>query len=165
MREHRYAVSVRWTGNLGEGTATYRGYRRDHEISAAGKPTLAGSSDPVFRGDPSRWNPEELLVGALSACHMLSFLHLCADTGIVATAYTDQASGEMRMNPDGSGQFTGVVLRPRVAVTDPARAGELEGLHHKAHGLCFIARSVNFPVECRPEAVEFSPAACENAPR
>lgn len=152
MTNHQYAVSLRWTGNLGTGTAGYGGYRRDHEIAAAGKPPIAGSSDPAFRGDAARYNPEELLVASLAACHMLWMLHLCAEAGIVVTAYSDEASGEMRMNPDGSGQFTRVVLRPRLTLTDAARTRETAALHEKAHRMCFIARSVNFPVECMPEA-------------
>jgi organic hydroperoxide reductase OsmC/OhrA len=108
------------------------------------------SSDPVFRGDPSRYNPEELLVGALSACHMLVLLHLSADAGIVVTGYSDQAEGEMMEHPDGSGEFTRVILRPRMTITDPARIPDAIALHHRVHELCFIARSVNFPVEVEP---------------
>jgi len=149
-RRHRYAVTVEWTGNRGEGTATYRSYSRDHAIAVAGKPAIAGSSDPVFRGDASRHNPEDFLVSALSACHMLSYLHLCAVSGIVVTAYEDHAAGDMRETADGGGRFTGVVLRPRVTISagDPGLA---RALHEKAHRLCFIASSVNFPVTCEPE--------------
>lgn len=138
---------------MGAGTAGYGAYRRDHEIAAPGKPPVAGSSDPAFRGDAARYNPEELLVASLAACHMLWMLHLCAEAGIVVSAYSDEASGEMRMNPDGSGQFTRVVLRPRLTLTDAARAPETPGLHEKAHRMCFIARSVSFPVECVSEVV------------
>jgi organic hydroperoxide reductase OsmC/OhrA len=140
-----------WTGNRGTGTSSYRAYGRDHNISAAGKSAaIAASSAPVFRGDADRYNPEELLVAALSSCHMLAFLHLCADAGISVTAYRDEAEGTMVMNDDGSGQFREVTLHPVVTITDAARAGELETLHHRAHELCFIARSVNFPVRCEP---------------
>ena len=79
---HRYDVTVTWTGNDGEGTKSYRSYRRDHDVDAPGRPTVPGSSDPAFRGDPSRWNPEQLLVAALSQCHMLSYLHQCAANGV-----------------------------------------------------------------------------------
>jgi organic hydroperoxide reductase OsmC/OhrA len=121
-----------------------------HEISAEGKPAIGASSDPVFRGDRTRWNPEELLVAALSSCHQLSYLHLCADVGIVVVEYVDHAEGWMEETPDGSGQFTRVVLRPKVTISagDAAKAKEL---HHEAHAKCFIARSVNFPVENEPE--------------
>src|SRR5687767_11345840 len=108
-REHRYAVTVEWTGNLGSGTSAYRAYARDHEIRASGKPAIPGSSDPAFRGDPARWNPEELLVGALAACHKLWYLHLCAEAGIVVTSYVDRAEGVMVEEADGSGRFTGAV--------------------------------------------------------
>jgi organic hydroperoxide reductase OsmC/OhrA len=149
-RRHRYAVTVAWTGNRGEGTSSYRAYSRDHTITVEGKPAIAGSADPVFRGEASRHNPEDFLVSALSACHMLSYLHLCAIAGVVVTAYEDRASGEMRETSDGGGRFTGAVLRPRVTIAagDPEVARKL---HEKAHELCFIASSVNFPVTCEPE--------------
>ena len=150
-REHHYALSMRWTGNNGTGTSSYREYSRNHEISGEGKgQPIPGSSDPAFRGDRARYNPEELLVAALSTCHMLWLLHLCADAGVVITEYEDRPEGTMRENPDGSGEFTRVVLRPRVTLADPLRAGELEQLHHRAHELCYISRSVNFPVEVQP---------------
>ena len=148
MKEHSYNVQVVWTGNQGEGTAHYRAYSRDHEISGQGKRIpIPGASDPAFRGDPTRYSPEELLVAALSSCHMLWVLHLCADAGIVVTGYRDDAIGTMRENSDGSGEFTRVLLRPKLTVTDPARASELPRLHERAHQLCYISRSVNFPVE------------------
>ncbi len=148
-KQHRYTATVRWIGNTGTGTQTYRGYKRDHMVEAEGKPTIAGSSDPHFRGDAARWNPEELLVAALASCHQLAYLHLCADAGVVVTVYEDRAEGVMSENADGSGEFTRVVLRPHVTI----RAGNAQlarELHHRAHALCFIARSVNFLVECEP---------------
>jgi organic hydroperoxide reductase OsmC/OhrA len=149
-REHRYDVTVTWTGNFGAGTAGYRSYSRDHEVSGPGKPILLGSAEPAFKGDPARWNPEELLVTALSQCHMLWFLHLCAANGIVVTSYADEAEGTMAEDDAGGGRFTAVTLRPRVTVTDPEKVDDALGLHHEAHLLCFIARSVNFPVGCDP---------------
>ncbi|CAH2602791.1 OsmC/Ohr family protein [Rhodovastum atsumiense] len=149
-KQHAYAVSVIWTGNEGQGTASYRAYSRAHRISAAGKPDIEGSSDPAFRGDPARWNPEELLLASLSACHKLWYLGLCAQAGIVVTAYEDNAEGTMREQADGAGQFTRVVLRPRVTLAAGADRARAEALHHKAHEMCFIARSVNFPVEHQP---------------
>src|ERR1022692_1854010 len=122
---HRYVVTNRWTGNLGSGTSAYTAYGRNHEITGVGKSgPILGSSDPVFRGEASRYNPEELLVAALSACHLLTLLHLCADEGIVMTEYSDQAEGEMAQNPDGSGQFTRAILHPRMTITDAARIGD-----------------------------------------
>ncbi len=152
MKQHTYEISMEWTGNDGQGTLDYRAYRRDHVISSPGKPTIPGSSDPSFRGDPARYNPEELLVSTLSSCHMLWYLHLCATNGITVIDYRDSAIGTMRENPDGSGEFTSVVLRPRVAISTGDRH-KAEELHHKAHTLCFIARSVNFEVTCNPEIV------------
>jgi organic hydroperoxide reductase OsmC/OhrA len=150
-REHRYQLTITWTGNRGTGTSGYRAYARDHEISAEGKSALVqGSSDPSFQGDPSRYNPEELLVASLSACHMLWFLHLCADAGIVVSSYRDSATGVMAQHADGSGEFTKVTLHPRVAISDSSRAADTTALHTKAHHLCYIARSVNFPVEHEP---------------
>jgi organic hydroperoxide reductase OsmC/OhrA len=152
-RKHRYTITNRWTGNLGSGTSAYTAYNRDHELSAAGKSApVAGSSDPVFRGDPARYNPEELLVGALSACHMLVMLHLCADAGVVVADYVDQAEGELDEHGD-SGEFIRVVLRPRMTITDASRIEDTIALHHRAHELCFIARSVNFPVDHEPVVV------------
>jgi organic hydroperoxide reductase OsmC/OhrA len=153
-RQHRYQVTNAWTGNLGTGTSAYRAYSRNHELSGPGKSApIAGSSDPLFRGDPGRYNPEELLVGALSACHMLWVLHLCANAGIVITAYTDDAVGELDEHPDGSAEFTRVVLRPRMTLADPSRAAEAVEIHHHAHQVCALARSMNFPVEHEPVAV------------
>ena len=147
-REHHYSITTTWTGNLGTGTSDYRAYSRDHEITIAGKSgPLPGSSDAAFRGDPARYTPEELLVASLSACHMLWFLHLCADAGIIVTEYEAAASGAMSEHADGSGEFTNVVLRPRAVITDSARIADAMALHPRAHELCFIARSVNFPVE------------------
>lgn len=151
MNTHLYRVTMRWTGNLGTGTSGYRAYGRDHEISIPDKVhAIAGSSDRTFRGDASRYNPEELLVAALSSCHMLAYLHLCADAGVVVTGYEDAASGTMKLNRDGSGQFTDVLLSPVVTLEDQSQAELADELHHKAHDLCFIARSVNFPVRCEP---------------
>src|SRR6266478_1574426 len=113
QRVHHYRIVNRWTGNLGMGTAAYTAYSRDHELGFPGKSAaIPGSSDPAFRGNPARYNPEELLVGALSACHMLWVLHWCADAGIVITEYADEASGEMVERADGSGEFTRVTLHP-----------------------------------------------------
>jgi organic hydroperoxide reductase OsmC/OhrA len=147
-RIHRYQISNRWTGNLGAGTSDYRAYSRSHELGGKGKlGPIQGSSDPLFRGDPQRYNPEELLMGALSACHMLWVLHLCADAGIVVTEYTDDAAGEMVEHPDGSGEFRRVVLRPRMTITDAGRVADATAIHHQAQTFCAMARSVNFRVE------------------
>lgn len=148
-KTHEFKTSLVWTGNRGTGTSSYRAYGREHDLSSPGKSAaIAASSSPVFRGNADRYNPEELVVAALSSCHMLAFLHLCADAGITVTAYTDDAEGTLAMNADGSGQFTGAVLHPRVTIEQHERYGELEHLHERTHEMCFIARSVNFPVRC-----------------
>jgi organic hydroperoxide reductase OsmC/OhrA len=148
---HEFRMSTRWTGNRGSGTSSYKAYGRDHELSGPAKTSgIPGSSDSAFRGDGSRYNPEELLVGSLSACHMLWMLHLCADAGIVVTEYSDDAVGTMVEHDNGAGEFTRVVLRPRMKIADASRAGEVTALHHRAHAMCFIARSVRFPVEHVP---------------
>ncbi len=150
-KEHIYETNLVWTGNLGDGTRNYKGYSRAHEISIAGKPVIVGSSDPHFNGDASRYNPEELLVAALSACHMLYYLHLCADHKIIVIDYQDRATGRMVETPNGGGHFTEVVLKPRVFVSKDSDAEKAKELHHKAHELCFIASSVNFPVRAEAE--------------
>jgi organic hydroperoxide reductase OsmC/OhrA len=155
MRTHHYGLTTRWTGNLGTGTSTYTAYSRNHELLGEGKgASIAGSSDPLFRGDRTRYNPEELLVGALSACHMLWVLHLSADAGIVITEYSDEAIGEMVEHEDGSGEFTRVVLRPRMSITDAGRTAEAIAIHHGAHQVCALARSMNLPVDCEPVVTE-----------
>lgn len=158
-RQHHYEVTVVWTGNLGEGTRGYRGYSRDLEISAAGKPAIPGSSDPTFRGDRSRYSPEDLLVISLAQCHMLWYLHLCAEAGVVVTGYTDLATGTMAESADGSGQFTEVVLRPRIDVAEAEMVDRAAALNERAHELCFIARSVNFAVRCQPAVEVSTPSA------
>lgn len=152
--EHHYAVGLEWTGNRGDGTSDYKSYGRDHVVSAAGKHDISGSSDRAFRGDVDRWNPEELLLAALSQCHLLSYLHVAASHGIVVTAYTDAAVGTMEQTANGGGHFTSAVLRPVVTV---ARADMVElaaRLHREASEKCFIAASVNFPVTHEPQTVD-----------
>ncbi|HVH70421.1 MAG TPA: OsmC family protein [Candidatus Dormibacteraeota bacterium] len=142
---HHYSATIKWTGNHGSGTSDYRAYSREHVLEIKGKPTMPCSSDRVFCGDATRYNPEELLVAALSACHMLWYLHLCSVRGIVVVDYVDNAEGTMKELADGSGCFTSVVLRPHITVV----AGNVklaEDLHNVAHKMCFIANSVNFPV-------------------
>lgn len=149
-KNHTYQSNLVWTGSTGEGTKTYISYSRAHEISVAGKPIISGSSDPIFRGDAARYNPEEMLIASLSACHLLWYLHLCSDAGVVVMDYRDEATGTMITDKDGGGHFTEVILRPQVSISfDSDRTKALE-LHGKAHELCFIANSVNFPVRTEP---------------
>jgi organic hydroperoxide reductase OsmC/OhrA len=150
MRTHRYDVTVTWTGDLGKGTSSYRGYSRSHRVTADGRSPIEGSSDPTFRGDPQRWNPEQLLVASLSQCHLLWYLHLCAEAGVVVTRYVDSPHGTMQESPDCGGRFVEVVLRPEVTVAAADMAERALALHYEAHRKCFVANSVNFPVRHEP---------------
>jgi organic hydroperoxide reductase OsmC/OhrA len=150
-RKHSYRVIVEWTGNRGSGTADYRAYGRDHVIRAEGKPPIPGSSDPAFRGDATRWNPEELLLASVSACHKLWYLHLCATGGIAVQSYEDHAEGTMIEDESGGGRFTEITLRPRITLRIGDDLERARALHHEAHAKCFVANSVNFPVHCEPE--------------
>ena len=143
---HTYALTTKWTGNKGEGTSHYRVYDRSHSITADNKPEILASADPTFRGDKTKYNPEELLIASLSGCHMLSYLHLCALSGVVVVEYTDHATGTMTETSDGSGRFTEVTLNPTVTVTESSMVAMANELHHKANKVCFIANSCNFPV-------------------
>ncbi len=147
---HNYNLKITWTGNTGSGTKDYRSYTRDHIVSTENKPDILCSSDPSFRGDDTRYNPEELLVASLSGCHMLSYLHLCAVAGVVVIQYNDHASGTMEQTPDGAGHFTEVTLYPEVVVPHESMIEKANELHHKANQLCFIANSCNFPVHHKP---------------
>jgi organic hydroperoxide reductase OsmC/OhrA len=150
-KTHTYTCAVTWTGNTGKGTTSYTAYSRDHVISGPGKPDLPGSSDPAFRGDRGRYNPEEMLVAALSTCHMLWYLHLCAVGGVVVVAYRDEPAGTLVEDAAKGGYFTKVTLRPRVTIAADSDAAKARELHHPAHEKCYIANSVNFPVVCEPE--------------
>ncbi|WP_403020154.1 OsmC family protein [Salinibacterium sp. GXW1014] len=151
--EHRYAVTVEWTGNRGSGTSHYRAYGRDHVVGAAGKHDIEGSSDRTFHGDADRWNPEEMLLAALSQCHMLSYLHVASAAGVIVTAYTDAAVGMMRQTDDGGGSFISATLRPVVTVASADMVAAANAAHAEAARKCFIASSVNFPVGHEPSTV------------
>lgn len=152
-QQHQYRATITWTGNRGQGTADYKSYDRSHVVSTEGKSNIAMSSDPAYRGDKTKHNPEDLLVSALSGCHLLWYLHLCAVNGVVVLEYVDHATGTMQENPDGSGQFTEVTLHPTVTIKDESMMDKAIALHHDAHQMCFIARSVNFPVRHTPTVV------------
>jgi len=150
LGEHRYALTSTWTGNVGSGTSGYRAYTRDVTVSIPGKPDLLASADKPFRGDAARWNPEDLLLAALSECHLLSYLHACVTAGITVIDYRDDASGIMQEDGRGGGAFREVVLRPQVVVADESMVDAARDAHHQAHEWCFIANSVNFPVRYEP---------------
>jgi len=151
--QHHYNTTIRWTGNKGTGTDNYKNYERSHQITIENKSVILGSSDPAFRGDKTKHNPEDLLVSSLSACHMLWYLHLCSEAGVIIMDYTDNATGVMVETSNGSGQFTEVILNPIVLVTEDSMIDKANELHKKAHKLCFIANSVNFPVRHNPTAM------------
>ena len=149
---HNYAITIQWTGNTGEGTSNYRAYERSHTIIADNKTAILASSDAAFRGDRTKYNPEDLLVASLSSCHMLSYLHLCAEAGVIVTDYIDNATGIMVETSNGGGHFIEVILNPMVTVAERSMVDKANELHTKAHELCFIASSVNFPVSHIPIA-------------
>ncbi len=147
MKQHNYSLIVNWTGNKGEGTYGYKSYERSHEIIVDRKAIINGSSDPEFLGDKTKHNPEDLLLASISSCHMLWYLHLCSDAGIVITSYTDNAKGIMEETLDAGGRFTEVVLYPIITLKNIDQKEEANTLHTKANELCFIANSLNFKVK------------------
>ncbi|GLB47842.1 OsmC family protein [Neptunitalea lumnitzerae] len=154
MKSHQYKITVEWTGNTGEGTSNYRSYTRDHSILAKGKyKAISASSDPAFLGDATKYNPEDLFLSSLSACHMLWYLHLCTVNNIVVTSYTDDATGTMKEEKNGSGQFTSVTLYPKVTITNASQIALANSLHKKANKMCFIANSCNFTIHHQPETI------------
>ncbi len=152
-KTHKYSLEIKWTGNTGSGTSGYRSYERSHSIIKENKPEILCSSDPAFRGDAEKYNPEELLVAAISGCHMLTYLHLCADSGIIVIDYKDAPIGIMVELPDGSGHFAEVNLFPEVCVKDAGMVDKANHLHKKANELCFIAGSCNFKVNHTPKCI------------
>ncbi len=151
MSEHCYTVEIHWTGNRGTGTSAYNAYSRDYTAISTGKPVLYGSSDPAFLGDLGRWNPEEMLVASISACHKLWYLHLCAVNKIKVIGYLDKALGYMTdEHPTRKGHFTKVILRPEVELTPDSDKVLANKLHKQAHQECFLTNSVNFEILCSP---------------
>jgi organic hydroperoxide reductase OsmC/OhrA len=146
LKQHVYHTNLDWTGNTGTGTQTYRGYERSHVINVEGKAPMSCSSDPSFRGDKSKYNPEEMFVASLSSCHMLWFLHVCSEAGVIVLEYSDSATGIMLESDDGNGRFAEVVLHPKVKVKEGWMLEKTEALHEKARQFCFISNSCNFPV-------------------
>ncbi len=153
LGEHRYAVRAEWTGDRGTGTSGYRDYDRSVTLEVSGKPALLASSDKPFRGDPTRWNPEDLLLSALAECHLLAYLHACVTAGVVVVGYTDDATAVMREDGRGGGAFVEAVLRPRVVVAEASMVDAATTAHAQANAWCFIANSVNFPVRHEPTIV------------
>lgn len=147
---HGFEARVVWTGNRGTGTARYRGYDRTWDIATPGKATIHCSNDPMLGGDPSKMNPEDLLLAALSACHMLWYLHLASDAGLVVSSYVDKPIGNGETLDNGAGRFLSAVLRPEIELQQGADLELASALHHKVSDFCFIARSMNFPISYKP---------------
>ncbi len=150
MPNHDYTTRVVWTGNRGEGTAHYKAYDRTWDIAVPGKAVVHCSNDPLLGGDPSKMNPEDLLLSALAACHMLWYLHYASEAGVVVTGYSDAPIGVGEIGRGGAGRFLSATLRPQVTVRAGADLAVAEAIHHRIHEVCFIARSVNFPVTYAP---------------
>lgn len=162
-KEHFYKAKINWTGNLGTGTSEYTAYSRNHEVSGeGGKEIIKASADSIYRGEPSRYNPEEFLLAAIAGCHMLWYLHLCADGGVVVVDYEDETSGTLTETDDGNGRFSEVTIHPKVTITKDSDAGLAEKLHDKAHQFCFIANSLNFPVRVKPTIIFENEKAAAN---
>lgn len=153
MKEHQYQLCIKWLGNTGAGTVNYSGYKRDYEIIVQGKELIKGSSDTDFLGDPGRYNPEELLLASVSACHMLWYLHLCSGAGVIVTGYRDQPKGIMLETAGGGGKFTSIDLFPEVKLANISMTAEANSLHAKANALCFIANSLNFKIQHHPTCI------------
>lgn len=150
MEDHNYIVNIEWTGQNGVGTTSYSAYNRSFNMQAGEKPMLECSSDTIFRGDKTKYNPEDMLVASLSSCHMLWYLHFCADHGITVLAYKDAAEGVLSLEKGAPSKFTNITLKPRVQIKESDKIELAEALHAKAHEYCFIANSVNFPVNIDP---------------
>ncbi len=150
-KQHNYKATIKWTGNNGTGTSGYRDYERSHEIIIENKPIISASSDPSFRGDKTKHNPEDMLVSSVSTCHMLWYLHLCSEAGVIVIEYVDNVKGTMIETSNGGGKFTEIVLQPMVVVQNASMVEKANKLHHRANELCYIANSLNFPVSHIPK--------------
>jgi organic hydroperoxide reductase OsmC/OhrA len=154
MKDHNYTTLITWTGNKGTGTSSLKSYERDLTMAVDGKPEIPGTSEVSIEGNKVRYNPEELLQCAVSSCHMLSFLYLCAKNGVIVTGYIDRATGTMRDTPEGSGHFTEIILKPEITIAGNIDEVKLAKLHHEANEICFIANSCNFPVYHQPVYIQ-----------
>lgn len=142
--EFNYTLALNW---LGDKNGTHHREDRFYEIRIEGKPKLLGSADQPFFGDPSLYNPEDLLLSALSSCHMMSYLYVCRKAGIKISSYQDNPVGTLKLNKEGIGKFENVTLKPQVVLADKSQTQQASALHHKAGKLCFIANSVNFDIK------------------
>ena len=147
---HDYMANIIWTGNLGTGTSGYKDYARSYDISATGKPIILGSADPAFRGEALKWNPEDLLLSTIASCHMLWYLHFCADNHIIVEDYRDAITGKLEVDEKGLGKFIEATLNPVVRIKNSEQIDLAMSLHQEAHKFCFIANSLNFNVSINP---------------
>lgn len=151
MSDHSYTSRVIWTGNSGQGTAHYHAYARTWDVAVPGKAPIHCSNDPLLGGDPGKMNPEDLLLSALSACHMLWYLHYASEVGITVVSYEDTPIGVGEVGKGGAGRFVSAELNPVIVVKPGADLAKAEAIHHRIHEVCFVARSVNFPITCAAE--------------
>lgn len=149
--KHIYTATLEWTGNTGTGTSGYRAYERRWNLASPGKPVLACSNDPLLGGDKSKYNPEDLLLAAVSSCHMLWYLHLCSDAGIIVLSYVDRPEAVGEMEASGKGRFVSATLKPEITIAAGGDIEKAHAIHGDIHQYCFIARSVNFPVKVQAE--------------
>jgi organic hydroperoxide reductase OsmC/OhrA len=147
MKHHQYKLKIEWTGNNGNGTEKYDKYRRDFTIHFENKAPVFASADSIFRGDPSKLNPEEMLLSAISSCHMLWFLHECADHGIKLIEYTDTPEAVLEIVPGNGGRFTEATLTPEIVLESFDGKINILELYELAAKKCFIANSCNFPIK------------------
>ena len=153
MKTHHYSTKIEWTGNKGSGTFDYRSYSRSHIIKVEGKQDILASSDSAFRGNASKHNPEDLFVASIAGCHMLWYLHLCSDAGVVVMSYEDEAEGVMLMDKQGSGRFNEIVLRPTISIAPESDKELANSLHENAHKMCFLANSCNFEIRVEAKVI------------
>src|SRR5680860_79571 len=150
-KQHTYTSKIIWTGNSGTGNSTYHGYERTWDLAIDGKMPVSCSNDPLLGGDKSKYNPEDLLLSALSSCHMLWYLHLCIDAGVVVLSYEDQPQATGELESGGKGRFLSATLKPKIVISDGSNLEKARLIHGDVDQYCFIARSVNFPVTCEPQ--------------
>jgi organic hydroperoxide reductase OsmC/OhrA len=153
-KTHEFPTHISWTGNLGTGTSSYKAYERTWDMAIDGKATLHCSNDPILGGDPSKYNPEDMLIAALASCHMLWYLHLCSVAGVTVLAYEDDPIGIGESEPSGKGRFIEAVLRPKITITSESDPDKAVAIHDEIHNYCFIARSVNFPIRFEVEILK-----------
>ena len=152
MKQYQFQSKIEWTGNTGSGTFDPRSYDRSHTISVpTKKQVIEASSSSFFRGDESKLNPQELFLSSIASCHLMKYLHYCAENGIIVLAYEDHAEATVEENEDGGGKFVSVLLKPKIIVSEQNMVSEAIELHKTIGDKCFVANSCNFPIACEPQ--------------